>query len=799
MPLRHAQSSKVEADRPAKRRSIAILLMVVGALSGVAAVGLSVKTHQTMLLEERHLRDWALVSDALGEAQVDAVKLTGPPNDVFTSRDVAGERVSLASIAEACRDRFEALEVRLADLRAMDDAIAAHALRALSERVAAHVALGRQTIDQFESGDEAGAIQSMVRADAAGRDVMQHVSELRQAITRVRNASLERHARDEQSDYLRSVGAIGLTLLTAASAVVWGMVQSRRDARTSARLRDAMRERDEAGREVEFLRKAIDEHAIVSVADARGTITYANDRFCQISGYTRDELLGQNHRILNSRYHPKSFFGRMYATLAQGQAWTAEICNRAKDGHKYWVLSTIVPFMDASGKPERYVSMRTDISERKRMEQALELALQQAQESEARLAEATREAQAANVAKSEFLANMSHEIRTPLTAILGYADLLVEEGDLTKAPDHRLESVQTIKRAGQHLLTIINDILDLSKIEAGQLSVEALACDPVQIIRDVDRLWRARAREKGIAIEAIVRGPVPSSVRSDPTRLRQIIMNLVGNAVKFTSVGRVTLSISATPLGESGQTELLVDVADTGIGITQEQAARLFQPFAQADSGMSRRFGGTGLGLTISRRLAKMLGGDVVLLRSEQGVGSTFRVRVRAEVGEDATMIESIEQSPMESREGEKSASATIRLSGKILLVEDGVDNQRLIAFHLRKAGATVEIRENGLLGMEAALAAQAAGEPFGVVLMDMQMPVMDGYTAATRLRAQGYARPVIALTAHAMSEDRDKCLAAGCDDFLTKPIEKASLIESCARWSAAGARGADAPRARAA
>lgn len=398
--------------------------------------------------------------------------------------------------------------------------------------------------------------------------------------------------------------------------------------------------------------------------------------------------------------------------------------------------------------------------------------------SEQRLLEAKQAAEAASRSKSEFLANMSHEIRTPMTAILGYADLLMEEGDLTRSPERRVEVIQIIQKNGEHLLWIINDILDLSKIEAGKLTLESIACSPVAVVEDVWSLMQVRAHGKGLVLAASYETDVPASIQTDPTRLRQILMNLVGNAIKFTETGSVRMYVRFIA---DVQPRLEFDVVDTGIGMTDEQRERLFQPFSQADGSTTRTFGGTGLGLSISKRLATMLGGDITIVESAPGRGTRFRLVVSTGPLEGVPLIDP-RRGANEDRHADskqESPSARMTLHGyRVLLAEDAPDNQRLISFVLRKAGAEVTVVANGQQTVDAAWQALDSEHPFDVILMDMQMPVLDGFGATALLRAKGYRGRIIALTANAMSGDRDKCLAAGCDDYATKPINREVLIE---------------------
>ena len=521
---------------------------------------------------------------------------------------------------------------------------------------------------------------------------------------------------------------------------------------------------EDALREVSILRNALDRHSIISTAGRDGRILDVNTGFCEVSGYSREELIGQDHRILSSGTHPPEFWRQVWSTLASGVAWRGEVCNRRKDGSFYWVDSTIVPYVGARGTIDRYISIRFDITRQKL--------------AEARLIAAQTAAEAANAAKSEFLANMSHEIRTPMTAILGFADLLAGECDADAGK--RAEYVGTIRRNGEHLLAIINDILDLSKIEAGKLHLDSSSVDCAAVARDVVALMDVKARAKGLTLGLRFDTPLPERVVTDPVRLRQILVNLVGNAVKFTEVGCITIALSCDP----AVSLLRFDVIDTGIGISPEDCERLFGAFEQADASTSRRFGGTGLGLRISRRLAEMLGGRIAVA-SSPGSGSTFSVTIGTGDLTDVQLVApDAEPAFAEPHPLPAPVPKALPLAGiRVLFAEDGPDNQRLIGFQLRKAGALVTIVENGRQAVESLTAGGSLDgpciepPPFDVVLSDMQMPVMDGYDAARTLRSLGCRLPIIALTAHAMRGDAERCLAAGCDVYATKPIDRERLV----------------------
>ncbi|MBI1827847.1 MAG: PAS domain S-box protein [Planctomycetes bacterium] len=501
----------------------------------------------------------------------------------------------------------------------------------------------------------------------------------------------------------------------------------------------------------------------VIVTDAHGVIQHTNPAFSKITGYTTGELLGKRPNILKSGKQTQELYDRMWETIRAGQTWSGLVINRRKDATFYDAALTISPVNDEQGHITGYVGVQRDVTADTERERKLEDALSQAE--------------AANRSKSEFLANMSHEIRTPMTAILGFTEQLAAD---SLSPDEERDAISTIHRNGQHLLAIINDILDLSKLEAGKLEIHRTPCDVMAIVADVVSLLRVRAIEKGFPLEVEYEGLIPETIQTDPLRLRQILFNLIGNAIKFTETGSVKVRANCTGVDqETGR--MLFAVIDTGIGIGPDAISRLFQPFTQANATLTRRFGGTGLGLTIAKRLAMMLGGDVTV-ESTPGKGSTFRASIECGQLSSVRMltepVEVAQMAPQAPALNENDGPTTINtLRGRLLLAEDGPDNQRLIAHILRKAGAEVEIVENGELAVHAAMQALATLKPFDLILMDMQMPVMDGYAATRRLREVGYERPIIALTAHALAGDREKCIAAGCNDYATKPINRNTLF----------------------
>ncbi len=529
----------------------------------------------------------------------------------------------------------------------------------------------------------------------------------------------------------------------------------------------------------------------VVFANVEGVVTEVNDFFCEFAGRERSELIGRSLVAL----HRGKVRDRILQAVARFQSeWNApamEVQRRVRHAH---VIMRMQPIYNDGAYCGVLLNV-IDVSELVAARHQAEALRQEAMatnemllDESQRCRELAVRAEAANRSKSEFLANMSHEIRTPMTAILGFAEALLDEPGQEEAPPERREAVETIRRNGEHLLGVINDILDLSKIEAGKLDVESTTCSPAAVVAEVAALMRLRAEEKGLALHVEYDGSIPNTIRTDPLRLRQILINLVGNAVKFTETGRVRIVVRLVQVTD-GAPRLRFDVIDTGIGLTEEHRAGLFQPFTQADSSMTRKFGGTGLGLTISKRFAQMLGGDIVV-DSVPGKGSTFSLVVETGPLDGVALGGKTKQAELlrtmaTDAPPKPDPPANVTPGCRTLLAEDGPDNQRLIAWILTKAGAHVTVAENGRVAVDEALAADDRAEPFDLILMDMQMPVLDGYLATRELRARGYRRPIIALTAHAMPEDRAKCLDAGCDDYATKPIDRHRLLKLVARHSA--------------
>jgi PAS domain S-box-containing protein len=538
---------------------------------------------------------------------------------------------------------------------------------------------------------------------------------------------------------------------------------------------DALRESEE-----KFRRHVENSFDVIFTIDKKGYFLFLSPAWERHFGYTVSDTLG---KTFQPYLHPDDVLScvrYVERIFISGQAETSPPFRvKCADGSWRWFEANGTRFTDAEGEMQ-FIGVGRDINERKHAEEQMQNDATALEASNRALEEYIKIAEAGTRAKSEFLANMSHEIRTPMTAILGCADLLINEKGLEKAPPHRRQNIETIKRNGQHLLALLNDILDLSKMEAGKMKLGLDRSSPFELVGEVISLMRVRAEEKQLKLEADLSEPLPETIQTDPLRLRQMLINLTGNAIKFTDCG--SIRIAARLVEHEGKTRIRFDVIDTGIGMNEEQVKNLFRAFSQVDNSATRKYTGTGLGLCICKRLAEAMGGNIEV-QSNPGKGSTFSFSIDPGPLENIPMIQnnqSVEFKPIAASEN----TGKFERRYHILVAEDGPDNQRLIRIILEDAGAGVKTVENGQLAFESVLAAIEKKEPFDVILMDMQMPIMDGYTATRKLREQGYSKPIIALTAHAMADDRQKCLDAGCDDFVTKPIDWEKLLSTIAGWA---------------
>jgi PAS domain S-box-containing protein len=769
------------------------------------------------------------------------------------------------------------------------------------------------TLDAFETEalaalQASGKDEFMRLEDAPGGKVLRYAAPIRLAASCVdcHNVHPDSPKRDWKEGDVRGIQVMSLpleglsydshpqhflfaTLLlfvfaAAGGALIWLHGRNVRAVHLARANAEALRDRQ----------RALDAHAIVSIADQAGTILYANQQFCVISGYGPEELLGRNHRILKSGVHPDAFYKEMWQTIARGEIWEGEICNRKKDGGLYWVKSTVVPFLDRHGRTRQYIAIRTDITARKAVEAEL-------------IAKRT-EAEAASQAKSAFLANMSHEIRTPMNGIIGMTDLALD----TDVDAERQEYMKIVKNSAESLRGILDDILDFSKIEANKLMLEHVGFGLHQTISETLRTLGPRASQKGVELICDVAGDVPEHVLGDPTRLRQVLINLVGNAIKFTASGEIVVTLAVEAQSDAAVT-VQVAVRDSGIGIPADKLDSIFEAFSQADQSTTRRYGGTGLGLSISSRLVELMGGRMSV-DSEVGKGSTFHFTVV--LGLDATQLTPPATEPLAGKrvlvvddnavareilrrqlagwgmqataagsgaeaqdlcrrhdcrpdlvlidqqmpemdgltlaawmreqpdlrstpllilstgplKNDAERARGLQLHGyltkpltdvdvlpavkralgmddiaavpgraqasqpraaesvlDVLLVEDNPVNQQLAIRLLEKWGHTVTLAVHG----REAVGRLGAGERYDLVLMDMQMPVMGGIEATRLIRAHeaecGLARvPIIAMTANSMQGDRELCLEAGMDDYLSKPISQLELVEKLRLFSPA-------------
>ncbi len=494
--------------------------------------------------------------------------------------------------------------------------------------------------------------------------------------------------------------------------------------------------------------------------DASGVLLSISPGFEDITGWSPGDWIS---RRLEGLLHPddRDASTRMHERTLQSETVPRyELRLQTRSGGILDCESLLVSRI-REGAADRVLEVIRDITEEKRISRA-------AQEAEA-LRQAKEAAEQANRAKSEFLSSVSHEIRTPLTAILGFIELLDEHPYLQAGPDDIPGHLATIHQNSRLMLALIDDLLDISRIEAGELRVEREPCSPEAIVAEVVGSLRGKAESKNVQLDVQFVGAIPPAIASDRLRLRQILVNLLDNAIKFTEHGAVRLTVQLIDQPDSDPSLQFV-VADTGIGVTSAELARLFEPFYRAGSAAVDRPAGTGLGLAICERLARRLGGDIDV-QSTPGSGSIFTLSIPAgpldEHGGSRQRADSSRTSPLTS-----APTPSPRLDARILVTDDNEANQQLIGIRLIRAGAEVVTALNGQEALDRVRESIEEDRPFDVLIMDMQMPVLDGYEVVRRLRAGGFTTPIIAVTAYAMSDDREECLRLGCDDFISKPIE---------------------------
>ncbi len=524
-----------------------------------------------------------------------------------------------------------------------------------------------------------------------------------------------------------------------------------------------------------------DSPAAVAMFDRNLCYLVASGRWLKDYGLEGQDIIGKSHYAVFPTLPER--FKENHRQILSGEVnvLAGEDCYTFDGGEPMWIKWELQPWRGGANEIAGLIIFSEVVTARKLAEKQLLESHEQVLAAKEKLDDIVRQLAETNTRleqatsfKSQFLANMSHEIRTPLTSIIGYSESLLAN-ELNQ--EERSEALQTVLRNGNHLLGVINDILDFSKIEAGKLDIDKCQVSVADLISDVKNLMRQKALEKALSLGFEYTSPVPTTIHTDPTRIKQILVNLIGNAVKFTKVGGVKINVSFDGDAE----RISFAVIDTGPGMTEPQMDKVFQPFAQADASVTRAFGGTGLGLVISSQLAEQLGGEIKAT-SEFGKGSVFTVSIATgRVPESAMLL----ASPPTSRQTALPVTSDVpQLGGKILIAEDGEDNRKLLSLLLRKTGADFRMVENG------ALAVQAATEShFDLILMDIQMPVMDGYTAMQKLREHGVKTPILALTANALKSDIEHAYAAGCTDFLGKPFTRSSLYAKLSSLLTTGAK----------
>lgn len=492
---------------------------------------------------------------------------------------------------------------------------------------------------------------------------------------------------------------------------------------------------------------ALDKTIMVAFTDPKGNINYVNELFCQTSGFDKNEIIGKNFKVLNSGLMDKKFFNEFWGSILKGNVWKGEMCNKNKHGYLYWVESLIIPQKNEKNEIIGFASFNQDISLRKKLEKEIEFNSKE-------LIKSKNLAESALQAKALFLANISHEIRTPMNGMIGMCNLLSQ----TSLSKEQKKQVEIIEECGSFLLELVNDVLDFSKLEAGKFVYEEEDMDLKKIINDVVRLYETKASEKGIVLYQTVPENFPSFVIGDAHKIRQIISNLVSNAIKFTEKGTIEVKVNILS-SENSLCHILFEVKDSGIGISSEAQEKLFKPFSQVDSSFTRKIGGTGLGLSICKGFIDHMGGKI-WVESKPPSGSSFKFDLKFKLSNKTESTNLMNSNTIDSTMGNIKPL-------KILLVEDNKVNQMVFQGYLGKLGYQADTAANGIECLEG-----LKNQSYDVIFMDCHMPIMDGFETTKQIK-QNYPNPplICALTASALSEEKNKCFEVGMNNFLSKPL----------------------------
>lgn len=792
----------------------------------------------------------------LSKLEVAASDLNAPGNDIFESQDLSLEKKRFTNFRAYFLAEMSAFKGEVnAAFREVPSKIA-QKLTSLERYSDLFSTISSDIFTSFERGDLSKATREMAKLDRSYADFRKSLINIKVELKAIDDELSNQQASISNDQTEKTYLILIVNFLVSAVFVFLG-VAIRRKIRNDENF-------------LHFYKSALDQVAIVAITDRKGKITFANEKFSAISGYERDDLLGQDHRILNSKHHSKQFFVEMWKTIRSGSIWHGEIKNVRKDGSFYWVDTTVIPMKDESGCIDSYTAIRFDITQRKMMEDML---IKQREELdqffvlsrdllciadidgsfkkistsyekifgfpladifskpftdlvhsddlpnvigelgklasgietvsftnrcrmrdgtfksiswtcvpakdgtlytigrdvteqiifEKNLQDAKQKAEELAKIKASFLANMSHEIRTPMYGVIGNTRLLLD----TSLSEDQHEMLAAIKSSGDALLSLIDDILDFSKIEAGKMEVQSHPFDFRSTVEDAVRIVKARALEKNISIGIFVDDSLPQNVCGDQVRFRQILLNLLSNAVKFTDKGEIKISCSCEK-DASEKIRINVSVQDTGIGMTKEQQAKLFQDFSQVDASTTRKYGGTGLGLAICKQLCGLLGGTI-WVDSTPGKGSVFNFSINVMPGDALTPI-SVSKLAEPGERITIGAKSTLA----ILVAEDNKTNQALAKKFFKKLGYEIAVVENGLDAFNS-----ASENIYDLIFMDVHMPIMDGFDATKKIRSElpnDHQPYIVALTANVMSSDKQQCLDAGMNDFLKKPLDLSEL-----------------------